>query len=192
MIGLYGFIKQKVLPQALGYGLAIATKLVPLIFLPALLFAQWPKRGIFVTILAFLIAALTFLPLINEALVGGMGDSLNLYFQSFEFNASIYFLARWIGYFFYGYNQIQFIGPLLAVISLLSISSWSLWASSRKKEMALIMLFSLSFYLLLTTTRSPLVYSFPYTFGSSLWVLLPRFLEFDCISYLYGIFKRRV
>jgi len=44
----------------------------------------------------------------------GIWTSLDLYFQKFEFNASIYYVAREIGFWIYGYNKIAWIGPVLS------------------------------------------------------------------------------
>src|SRR5690606_9314166 len=50
-------------------------------------------------------------------------SSLDLYFRTFEFNASIYYLFRAIGTWWYGYNPIHFIGPLCTIL-MLSICVW--------------------------------------------------------------------
>lgn len=48
-------------------------------------------------------------------------QSANLYYQKFEFNASIYYLLRQIGFWWYGYNTIAFLGKALAVLAIAGI-----------------------------------------------------------------------
>lgn len=155
LLGIHQFHRSGIAGQAAGFAGAIATKLVPLIFLPAVLMKQWPKRGILVCFLAVFLAGLTFIPMIGSALVSGMGSSIGLYFQSFEFNASIYFLIRKIGFMIKGYNLIQQIGPWLGISTFLLIMIWAFWGTRLKKELSVILLGSLVIYLFLSTTVHP-------------------------------------
>ena len=62
-----------------------------------------------------------FLPLFSGTFLSNFGSSLNLYFQKFEFNASIYYLLRWIGFQLKGFNIIQIVGPILSLLVLVII-----------------------------------------------------------------------
>jgi len=73
-------------------GFAIATKLLPLMFLPFFI----RRLGLF-----------------SSVFLSNIGSSIGLYFQRFEFNGSIYYLFRWLGQQVSGYNQIRLLGPLL-------------------------------------------------------------------------------
>ena len=152
---LYCFESSRTWGQGLGFAGAIATKLIPLIYLPAVLMKQWPRRGIWVCAIAGIAAGITFLPLISSALVSGMSSSIGLYFQSFEFNASIYFIVREIGFAIKGYNLIQQIGPWLGISTFVLITTWSIVGTWRKQSLAQLMLGSLVIYLLLSTTVHP-------------------------------------
>ena len=83
-------------------------------------------------------------------------SSVDLYFRKFEFNASIYYLFRYLGQQISGYNLIRYIGPALAVITL---GSNLFLASSKIKytfsNFARYGLISWSIYLLLATTVHP-------------------------------------
>lgn len=155
LLGIYCYEQHKKLLSAVGLGLASGTKLLPLIYLPFLFLRGIGDKKWHVPIIAGLIGIATFLPLLNEQFIAGMSESLDLYFRSFEFNASIYFLAREVGYWIYGYNNIALIGPLMSVLSLLSIATLSIVAYRKKWSLPKAFLFILTTYLLLTTTVHP-------------------------------------
>lgn len=48
-------------------------------------------------------------------------SSVNLYFSTFEFNASIYYFIRWIWQNAVGYNPIQTLGPILSNLAFVGI-----------------------------------------------------------------------
>ncbi len=94
----------------------IGVKLLPLIFLPVLIrYLGW-KRGLIYATLTGVLVGLQFVPFMSIELLNNIYSSLNLYFQSFEFNASIYYLIRAIGYWFVGYNIIAGAGFMLFVV----------------------------------------------------------------------------
>ncbi|SHK51436.1 glycosyltransferase 87 family protein [Hymenobacter psychrotolerans] len=98
-----------------GLALAIGTKLLPLLVLPLLLRRLSWRRFLAVSALTGMVVVLLFLPLVSAELARNIGRSLDLYFRSFEFNASLYYLLRAAGYWLTGYNQIARIGPALAL-----------------------------------------------------------------------------
>lgn len=155
LLGIYGYTLKKYWLSSVGFGLAIGTKLLPLIFLPYLLMYGIRNRKWWVAILAGTIGIITIAPLLDETFINGMHASLDLYFRKFEFNASIYFLARQIGHWIYGYNTIATIGPLLSLLSAMSIFILS-WISTIKKwRLSFTYLLLLSAYLLFSTIVHP-------------------------------------
>ncbi|HLL94421.1 MAG TPA: hypothetical protein VK404_05550, partial [Spirosoma sp.] len=62
-----------------------------------------------------------FAPFASLDLARNVFSSLNLYFQKFEFNASVYYVLRAIGYWVKGYNAIERIGFWLSVTTTLSV-----------------------------------------------------------------------
>ena len=98
---------------------SIASKLLPLMLLPFLLRRLWRSSFWRYFIALGGVLLLLFLPLfLGSGLTDGFTGSLNLYFQKFEFNASLYYLLRAYGFYDVGYNQISEYGPLLARIAL--------------------------------------------------------------------------
>ena len=135
-------------------GLAIGVKILPIIYLAAFFKKLSIKNYIALIIVACAVAAVLFFPLIQTSLVEGTSTSAALYFQNFEFNASIYYLIREIGYWRYGYNIIQSVGPYLGVLSILFIILYNLIVSS-SRPIGERLLFSWTIYCLMAMTIHP-------------------------------------
>ena len=116
LLSLYLMVKNKNLFSAVAFGLAVGTKLWPLMFLPFLIKRiGWQKTFIF-GLITITTVVIIFIPFYEPAVPQNFFNSIRLYFQNFEFNASLYFLARWIGYEITGYNIIQTTGKIFPVI----------------------------------------------------------------------------
>lgn len=164
VLSFYWLLKQKWILAAVAIALSISVKLIPLMFLP--LFLKWfynnnenslgLKKLIAFYAVAILIFILSFLPFLDTHLIANYSKTIGLWFQNFEFNGSIYYLARGLGYQISGYNQIAFIGkitPVLVIILVLFLSFF------RKNEDFKILLASfliaLSFYFFTASTVHP-------------------------------------
>jgi hypothetical protein len=122
---LFSFLNKYSL-SGLALGAAVAIKLSPLILIPS--FVQYLPSG---AVLRFLIGILLlivfgFLPFFGDKLFIGFFTSLGLYADYFEFNASVYYIIRQLGYWVEGYNVIGYWGPILKVLALLIILFFSL------------------------------------------------------------------
>ena len=185
---IYLLLVNRHFASAIGFSLSVASKLLPLMFIPAFyIYIKRQKRQAFkyVFIVAALVALLTspFLYGLNYA---NFLSSLNLYFQKFEFNASVYYLIRNFFHLITGYNQIYLIGPSLALIAVLLIVRQAI-----KTEMAdiqsLIDICLLSFctYLFLATTVHPWYLILPIglsVFIPRIWLLVWSFF----VVFSYG------
>jgi len=135
---------------------SIAVKLIPLLFLP-LFYQQFKLKQLIIFYgIILTTVVLLYLPFFNAAFITNYTQSVGLWFKTFEFNASFYYLARAIGYQISGYNQIAVIGkiiPLLVISIILIITFFR----ENKTSIQLItaMLFSLSIYFFLSTTVHP-------------------------------------
>lgn len=109
---------------AIMLALSVASKLLPLMFLPFILLKQrhWLRFSAVFGITLLIL----FGPLLDASFFRGMMDSLTLYYQKFEFNAGIYYLLREVGLWIYGYNAIALIGKLLLAIATILILGLSL------------------------------------------------------------------
>ena len=156
LLALYALTRGKYGGAAGAMGLSIASKLLPLMFLPFLLGRLWRRSfWVFYGGLAVVLAGL-FLPLFSSEFISGFGGSLDLYFRKFEFNASLYYLLRAYGYYDVGWNQIARYGPVLAalagaVICILALSDRTTdWRSLPGHWLA-----AFTLYLLCATTVHP-------------------------------------
>ncbi len=108
---------------------------------------------------------LLFLPLLNGAFLSNFGDSLNLYFQKFEFNGSIYYAIRWVGFQIKGYNIIGTLGPVLAITAFLGIISITLLEQQPIwQTLFSSMLFAICCYLFGSATVHPWYVAMPIVF----------------------------
>lgn len=99
---------------------------------------------------------LLFLPFYSSAFVTNYAQTVALWFQNFEFNASIYYIAREIGFWFRGYNEIAIIGKILPILVILFILYLSIFKKNNgTKQLINAMLFAFTFYLFMSTTVHP-------------------------------------
>ncbi len=167
LLSCYLLVQRKIILAAVAFAASICVKLVPVIFLPAILpLLGWKKATLFYGAVV-LVCGVLFLPLWNEEILFGFKNSLGYYFTKFEFNASIYYLVRELGFVFYGYNIIQTAGWLLGLIALILILlvSSSQWLKTNQDKPSTmdhrlwtflhVMMWSLLIYFLFTTTLHP-------------------------------------
>ncbi|GHB53020.1 glycosyltransferase 87 family protein [Persicitalea jodogahamensis] len=154
LAGLYFYLKQKQTSSATSLALAAGVKLLPLIFIPALLNKKDWEKSLKYVLTAGVVFLLPFLFFFNLTIIENISTSLDLYFRRFEFNASLYYLLRGIGTFVMGYNPIATIGPLLALVSISLILFFS-WSKKLKLSLPERWLFALTTYLLCATTVHP-------------------------------------
>ena len=125
---------------------------------------DWKKIIAYFSIIGVTLIAL-FIPLINGVFLTNFGDSLNLYFQKFEFNGSLYYFFRWIGFQVKGYNIIGTLGPYLALFALTGILLIMLlekktdWSKLFER-----MLFAVCCYLFCSATVHPWYVAMPIVF----------------------------
>ena len=154
LLFFYAIKKKKYVLSGLSVGLAAATKLIPLILIPAIFLKYRWKKGVIISSIAIGSFSLFFVFLDQQAIYG-MWESIQLYFKKFEFNASVYFLLREIGFILKGYNIIHTLGPWLLVSSIFSILLISITGALKKWNLSVILLLVLSTYYLFTTTVHP-------------------------------------
>lgn len=141
---------------ASGAALATATaiKLGPLMLFPAMLRHVYKKAFWQFVVAAGVVLLLCLAPL---AYAGpGYFTSLRLYSDIFEFNASVYYLIRQIGYWTVGYNTIAIWGPALKLLAVVLILITSFWKYKSRPDRLLERLLVIYWiYFLLNTVVHP-------------------------------------
>ena len=184
LCSLYFLYEHRIILSAIFMSLSIASKLLPLMFLPLMLTLLNTKKLIIYYIICGLSLVILFLPFISMDMVYGFQNSMGLYFQKFEFNASIYYLLRWLGFQSTGYNLIHKIGPIMGLITLLGILYLS-YGIKNREELPSYMLLAFSLYLFTATTIHPWYVSLPLAlciFGHFRFPIIWSFLI--CLTYI--------
>ncbi|WP_303318252.1 mannosyltransferase [Flavivirga abyssicola] len=110
--------------------------------------------GFYAIVLITIIAL--FAPFYSSEFINNYAQTVGLWFQNFEFNASIYYVAREIGYSFRGYNEIAIIGKVTPIIVILFVLIITFFRKNKTFiELITAMLLVLSFYYFTTTTVHP-------------------------------------
>ncbi|MEO8934346.1 MAG: mannosyltransferase [Xanthomarina sp.] len=153
---------------AVVFAFSVSIKLIPLLFLP--LVWQWflqsnrpavsMKLGVIKLIFFYaivgIITLLLFLPFYSTEFILNYSQTIGLWFQNFEFNASIYYMVREIGYAITDYNQIAIIGKFSGILVFIFVVGLSIFRRNyAMQELILTMLFALSFYYFTATTVHP-------------------------------------
>ena len=103
-----------------------------------------------------LTSILLFVPFFSMEFITNYTKTVGLWFGNFEFNASIYYLTRSIGYAITGYNEIAIIGKILPIISILIILGFTFFKENNSTiKLISSMLLVLTLYLFLSTTVHP-------------------------------------
>ncbi|WP_228691538.1 glycosyltransferase 87 family protein [Lunatimonas sp.] len=120
VLGTFWLFRRRSVWSGCCFGLAIAIKLTPLLLAPMLLAKSrsFSDLGKF-TLGLFLMLVCCLLPI--YPFQDNFFTSFSLYYGKFEFNASIYYLIREIFMFWIDYNPIQYVTPLLSIISATAI-----------------------------------------------------------------------
>jgi alpha-1,6-mannosyltransferase len=196
LLAIFLIQKNKMVWGSIAFSLSIATKILPLMFLPFFLKNLGWRKAIGYYFLVGIFTLLIFLPLYNATFLPNLKSSIDLYNKKFEFNASIYYLVREVGFWIRGYNWGQFTTPYLNGIVILSIGF--LFFKQKKSETFNLesfftnCLFAYSIYCLCAATVHPWYASFALLFSvftkfryPSVWTY---FIGLTYIHYAYGIY----
>jgi hypothetical protein len=114
-------LKNKWQTSAIFLGLGIATKLLPILFLPLMINKLGWKKGLLYSVITGVTTIVLFALVFDMPTILHMLNSIDLFIRKFEFNASVYYIVRYIGTLVKGYNIIAIAGPFLILLSALII-----------------------------------------------------------------------
>ena len=141
---------------AVIFACSVSVKLIPLIFLPLLYQKLGWKKSIGFYAIVGIVTILLFAPFYSSQFISNYAETVGLWFQNFEFNASLYYLAREIGYWISGYNEIAVIGKIIPLVVILFVISMAFFRQNKSTiQLITTMLFVLSFYYFTATTVHP-------------------------------------
>lgn len=190
VMGIYFlFLSKHLWKGMLFFTAAVGVKIVPLLLGPFILMRSERKDLLKVFGYGLLFMALFFGPILIALDLDTFSQSLDLYFRKFEFNAGLYYVFRYLGYLFLGYNLIAYLGPILSFLVLISIIYFAIKSgkeSSDKLFSAILMGWSI--YLFFGTIIHPW-YIIPLIFFSSIsrWKFPVLWSYLITLSYIcYG------
>lgn len=156
LLAIYYVLIDKWLFAAIFFGLAIHIKLIPFLLIPFLYKKMKWRRSLGFTALTMSVVLAFGAIMLNEQLFENFMVSIDLYFSNFEFNASIFYILREIGFATKGYDPIQTIGPILSKLGLVLIAGYALIKAHRKDTSIFTgMMFALVIYYAFATTVHP-------------------------------------
>ncbi|MEM6805621.1 MAG: hypothetical protein AAF696_29760 [Bacteroidota bacterium] len=152
----YLLLKDEYWQSALAFAMAVCSKLLPLMLLPFLLKRLGWIKTIKYGMLVGITTAFLFFPILDLETIHNLRESVKLYFYSFEFNASIWYLVREIGYQVEGYNIIKTAGDYFSRIAAIGILIYALLERSASlKSLANAWLWAFLIYFSMATIVHP-------------------------------------
>ena len=169
IMGFYFLMKHKFILSALSLSLSITTKLMSLIFIPILvthLIVNFKSPTHYKTILAYgfwliLFISIQFAFFYNPTFINNFTETLSLWFGKFEFNASIFYVVRWVGYQTVGWNIIQTYGQYMPIVFIIIFLVLIFKMKTSPSKMLEFFMWMLIIYYLLSTTVHPWYILFP-------------------------------
>ncbi|MEN2283163.1 glycosyltransferase 87 family protein [Algoriphagus sp. SE2] len=163
LFSLWFFSQEKLGVSGGFWSLAIGLKILPLMLFPSFLANEKIRKSVNFWVVAGLVFFLAFVPLLYQSSWRNLFESLRLYQGKFEFNASIYYLFREVGFWIQGYNTIASLTKLLSTMTFFGIL-FIVWKKKPKSafQMAEVWTMSYLIYLILQPVIHP-------------WYIIPAF-----------------
>ncbi len=141
---------------AIILALSVSVKLIPLLFLPLLFQKLGWKKSIGFYLITGLTTFLLFAPFYSSEFIQNYTNTVALWFNNFQFNASLYYIAKAIGYSYGGYHDVVKIGKTIPYIVFVFILIISFFRKNKTTiQLITAMLLALSFYYFTATTVHP-------------------------------------
>ena len=155
LAGIYMLIKNRFFTSSLLFSISVATKLITLMLIPSII-KRNKKNNLKFYISFILFFIVLWIPFLEKNLYLNYISTLMLWFNKFEFNASIYYLIREVGFYIKGYNIIQEYSIVSILILISVIIYFSFFKENKSiKDILTSQLFILSLYFFISTTVHP-------------------------------------
>jgi hypothetical protein len=115
VLSFFFLLSYRIYLSAFFLGLSIASKLVPVLFIPLIIKKFGWRQGLIYATISGVVTIVLFAFLIDKETILHLLKSINLFFATFEFNASIYYVIRWLGKLIVGFNIIKYAGPFVLI-----------------------------------------------------------------------------
>jgi alpha-1,6-mannosyltransferase len=197
LAGLLALRKSKIFQGAIYWALATASKMLPIMLLPIVWRWLGFRKGLKFNVIFGLTCLVLFAPLL--AVLPNILESLDLYFRQFQFNASIYYLVREVGFMQTGWDIGESSGPVLGGLTVLGVMiiawrthriSWDQLPESFKHSGSLHapLLFALTLYLSLSATVQPWYLTVPLALSiGTRWRFMVLWSALSALSYSHYI-----
>lgn len=166
LLSVYYIFKSQLIKSALFLSSGVLVKLLPVIILPLLLKKlQW-KNAFFYYLAIGALVFIGFIPFYNHELLPKYASTVGLWFDNFEFNASMFYIVRAIGYEVAGYNVIKTAGFVLSLMTFCVVLFLSFKRQNQQPQILISsIVFSFFIYLLFSTTVHPWYLTIPLLFS---------------------------
>ena len=155
-LGWWLYVHKKLWLSSFAFALSIGTKLIPLLLVPVFVRYQSLRKSALMACAGLLSLVLLFLPFFKDIGMENYLATIQLWFKNFEFNGSLYYIARWIGYEIKGYNIIRQLGEVTPWIIVLIVLIFScLKPKKNAKQVFRAMLLLLSCYYFMASIVHP-------------------------------------
>ena len=192
LLGIYTLVRAKTYWSSAAIALGVSAKMLPLMFIP--FFWKYNSHAKNYILFFSLCLVLLFTPILLGLELSNFGQSLDLYFGKFEFNGGIYLLLRTLGKWISGYNLIRYLGPVMALGTVILMLRWYL--AQRPKNMINLIhacFYSITAYYFLSTTVHPWYLALPLVlsvFTSFRFIILwSGLIMLSYINYSYAEYK---
>ena len=156
IFSFFYLFEKRIFLSSIFMSLSIATKLLPILIVP--LFINYLGLRKFIHFITYIVlfSFLIWFPLFEKEVILNFLNTIYLWFNSFEFNASIYYIIRFLGYKIFGYNLIKTISLFTPFIILIVICFIGFYKTNNNRSILLKnILLIYSIYFFISTTVHP-------------------------------------
>ena len=155
VMALYYIHTKKWYLAALTMAVSIAVKLVPILSLPLFLNKLGWKKSIRFYLSIGIVFTLLFLPFLGSNFIKNYGTTIGLWFSNFEFNASFYYLIKWVLEATTNLTLIHSMSSIVIGFLGIQISIQLIQNKTKTSELILSILWVLTGYYFVSTTVHP-------------------------------------